>query len=232
MAAIEKSEKPTGAPVFNIAIDGPGGVGKSTTARLVAQALGIAYIDTGAMYRAVALFCMENDIPMQDEAAVSAAMPDIRLENIDGVQHIYMNNRDVTDCIRTQEVSEGSSVVAAHRPVREKLVAQQQAMAAHTCVVMDGRDIASQVLPGAQVKIYLDASLETRTRRRMLDLSARGIPADFETVRRETIIRDERDKTRKAGPLVRVSDAVLIDTGMMRPGEVAAKIVEIQKGCK
>jgi cytidylate kinase len=145
----------------------------------------------------------------------------------DGVQRVFLNSRDVTDCIRTQAVSEGASVVASHAATRTKLVAKQQAMAARVPVVMDGRDIGSQVLPHAQVKIYLDASLETRTHRRVFDLESRGLPADFEKVRQETLRRDTRDKTRAAGPLVRVADAVLIDTGMMHPQEVADEIVSI-----
>jgi cytidylate kinase len=142
-------------------------------------------------------------------------------------QHILVNGEDITAHIRTQAVAEGASVVAAHAFVRERLVAEQQKMAACAPVVMDGRDIGSRVLPSAEVKIYLDAGLETRTLRRMAELENRGQPADFETIRAETLKRDTRDKTRAAGPLIRVADAVLIDTGMMGPSEVADAIIKI-----
>jgi cytidylate kinase len=181
------------------------------------------------MYRAVALFCTERGAELSDAAQVAAHFDNLeitlRIEN--GVQRIFLNSRDVTEAIRTQAVSEGASVVAAHAFVRERLVAEQQKMATCAPVVMDGRDIGSRVLPGAEVKIYLDASLETRSRRRMMELENRGQPADFETIRAETLKRDTRDKTRTAGPLIRVADAVLIDTGMMRPDEVADAIIQI-----
>ncbi|MCL2216913.1 MAG: (d)CMP kinase [Defluviitaleaceae bacterium] len=220
---------------FAVAIDGPVGVGKSTTARIVAENLGMTYIDTGAMYRAVALFCLERGINLHDGLAVGSALTDIEihLRLMGGLQRVYLRDgdkrRDITTDIRTQVISEGASVVAAHQAVRDKLVSQQKQLAATGRVVMDGRDIGSQVLPWAQVKIYLDASTDIRTRRRVLDLEAKGLPAEFEKVRQETIIRDERDKNRANSPLIRTPDAIYIDTGDMRPDEVVEKIVNIIK---
>lgn len=214
---------------FAIAIDGPVGVGKSTTARLVAKKLNMTYIDTGAMYRSVALYQIENGFDMHDAEVLEKFLEKIiiNIYNVDGFQRIYLNNRDVSDLIRTQEVSEGASVVAANSRVREKLVAQQRQMAAVGRVVMDGRDIGSHVLPWAQVKIYLDASLDTRAKRRTLDLESKGQLADFEKVREETIIRDERDKNRKHSPLIRTPDAIYLDTGLMSPDETVDTIISL-----
>jgi len=214
---------------FAVAIDGPVGVGKSTTARLVAEKLGMAYIDTGAMYRTVALCMFERGVNLHDPAAVEAQLDtvNIALKYENGLQHLYLNDRDVTMDIRTQAVSEGASVVAAHGLVREKLVAQQKKLAETGRVVMDGRDIGSFVLPWAQVKIYLDADVEIRARRRVLDLEAKSQPADFAEVLKETIIRDDRDKNRKHSPLIQTVDAICIDTGRMSAQEVVTTIVEI-----
>ena len=213
---------------FAVAIDGPVGVGKSTTARMVAQKLGMTYIDTGAMYRAVALYNIEHGIDLTNANKLEASLPHISIElrHIEGTQRVYLNGQDVTNAIRTQEISESASVVAAYKQVREKLVAQQKQMALLGKIVMDGRDIGSHVLPWAQVKIYLDASIEIRTKRRMGDLEAKGQPANFEKIRQETIIRDHRDKTRPVSPLMQANDAIYIDTGDMTPKEVAEKITK------
>ncbi|MCL2840732.1 MAG: (d)CMP kinase [Defluviitaleaceae bacterium] len=220
---------------FAVAIDGPVGVGKSTTARIVAEKLGMTYIDTGAMYRAVAFFCTARGVDIHNETTVKSVLKDIdihlRIES--GLQRLYLlednKRRDITDDIRTQEASENASVVAAHKCVREKLVAQQKQLAATGRVVMDGRDIGSHVLPWAQVKIYLDASTEIRAKRRCLDLEAKGQPAEFEKVCEETKIRDYRDKTRENSPLIRTPDAHYIDTGKMTREEVVDNIVNIAK---
>ena len=214
---------------FAIAIDGPVGVGKSTTARKVAEKLDMTYIDTGAMYRAVALYNIQNGTVLTNTIKHSLDKINISLTITEGQQRVYLNNIDVTNDIRTQEVSEGASIVASFDFVREKLVKEQQEMAKSKNVVMDGRDIGSNVLPWAQVKIYLDADLDIRTRRRMLDLQAKNQSADFEEIRRDTIIRDERDKNRKNNPLICTEDAVRIDTGLMNPDEVSNAIVEIAK---
>jgi len=212
---------------FAIAIDGPVGVGKSTAAKMVAQMLGMIYIDTGAMYRAVAFHNIQNgtDLTNADKLEELLKHINIDLRHIDGAQRVYLNGHDVTDLIRTQEISEATSIVATNEAVRKKLVAQQQAMANSGAVVMDGRDIGSQVLPWAQVKIYLDAAPEVRARRRMLDLESKGQPADFDTILEETMIRDHRDKTRPVSPLVQTEDAIYIDTAGMTLHETAEKIV-------
>jgi len=214
---------------FAVAIDGPVGVGKSTTARLVAEKLQMTYIDTGAMYRAVALFNTLNGVDLSDEIQVISGLSDINIDLtiINGTQRIYLNDTDVTDQIRTQAMSEGASKVAVYSAVREKLVSQQKRMAENSQVVMDGRDIGSHVLPWAQVKIYLDASLEVRTTRRLKDLEAKGEAADFETIHAETVIRDRRDKNRTISPLIQTPDAIYIDTGLMPPGAVADTICKI-----
>ena len=217
-------------PGFAIAIDGTMGVGKSTVARLLAHMLGITYIDTGAMYRVVALYSLQNGItdPTLLESSLQNINIDLRYEN--GAQRVFLNGQDVTGLIRTQEISDITSKhIAVNEAVRQKLVAQQQEMAKTGAVVMDGRDIGSRVLPGAQVKIYLDASPEIRARRRTLELESKGQPADYETVLAETIQRDRRDTTRAISPLTQTPDAIYIDTGHMNQQEVAEKIAEIVK---
>ena len=217
---------------FAVAIDGPVGVGKSTNARNVAAALNMTYIDTGAMYRAVALYIIRHRINPTNEPAITAALPNInvKLSHIDGQQRVYLNNEDITEKIRTQSISESTSVIASYAAVREKLVAEQKKLAATGQVVMDGRDIGSHVLPWAQVKIYLDADVDTRTARRALDLEAKGQQVDIAQIRQETIIRDERDKTRTHSPLIQTEDAIYIDSSNMTPEEVVSTIVKhVQK---
>ena len=208
---------------YAIAIDGPVGVGKSTIAKILAQELNITYIDTGAMYRAVAYYSLMADISPEDITQHLDKI-NIQLTYQNGEQHVLLNGQDISQGIRTQAVANITSIIAAHEAVRLKLVAQQQAMAKTTAVVMDGRDIASKVLPWAQVKIYLDAAPEVRAKRRQLDLEAKGQPAVFETILEETKTRDHRDKTREISPLIQVPDAHYIDTGHMTLAEVVAKI--------
>lgn len=214
---------------FAIAIDGPVGVGKSTTAKILAQMLHITYIDTGAMYRAVAFYVIQNgiDLTKSNELENSLQNINIDLRHENGTQRVYLNNQDITDSIRTQEISDITSLIAANVAVREKLLPMQQAVAQQGAVVMDGRDIGSHVLPWAQIKIYLDAAPEIRARRRLKDLEEKGQPADFNQVLQETIIRDERDKTRIISPLIQTPDAVYIDTAdMTSPMQAAEKIAE------
>jgi len=214
-------------PGFAIAIDGTMGVGKSTVAKLLAQMLGITYIDTGAMYRVVALYSLQNGLTSPAEIENSLQHVDIGLRHVNGAQRVFLNGQDVTELIRTQEISDiTSKSVAVNEAVRQKLVAQQRDIAKTGAVVMDGRDIGSQVLPGAQVKIYLDASPQIRAQRRTLELEGKGQPANYETVLAETILRDERDKTRQISPLVQASDAIYIDNGHMTVQETAKKIEE------
>ena len=220
-------QNPPTSTGFAVAIDGPAGVGKSTAAKNVANKLGMTYIDTGAMYRAVALYNTRVGTNLQDEATVAASLPDINinLSHTNGKQRISLNGEDITNAIRTQAVSEGASVVASYAPVREKLVSEQKNLATTGQVVMDGRDISSHVLPWAQVKIYLDADVETRAARRAADLLLKGQPADMPQILEETIIRDQRDKTRTHSPLVQAPDAIRIDTTRMTPDEVTEAIV-------
>jgi len=210
---------------FAIAIDGPGGVGKSTTARKVAEKLGFTYIDTGAMYRAVALYNLRQQINVHNEAAVSASLCNIEI--MLHRQHIFLNGEDISADIRTQAVADATSIIAAYAPVRKKLVAEQQALAETTSVVMDGRDIASAVLPWAQVKIYLDAKLKTRAARRHAELIAKGQHRNLDDVIQDTKIRDERDCTRLHAPLIRVPEAVYIDNTTLTTEEVVAQIIAL-----
>jgi len=208
---------------FAVAIDGPVGVGKSTTARKVANRLGMTYIDTGAMYRAVALYNARQGVDARNEAAITASLPYINITL--HRQQIFLNGEDISKDIRTQDISEYASVAASYAPVRNKLVAMQKNLAKTGDVVMDGRDIASRVLPWAQVKIYLDANIDIRAQRRAKDLAAKGQPVDFETIRNEVMFRDNRDKTRAVSPLIQTDDAIYVDTGNMTIDEVVEHIV-------
>jgi len=211
---------PTG---FAVAIDGPAGVGKSTTARRVAESLGMTYIDTGSMYRAIALYCVRHGIDLQDKAAVSTNLPNIQIYLTQG--QIYLNDEDVSGAIRTQAISDATSIIAPYPAVREKLSAKQKEIAATGQVVMDGRDIGSHVLPWAQVKIYLDADPGIRAARRAAELAEKGQQTDISQIRKEIELRDHRDKTREHSPLVKANDAVCIDTGHMTKDEVVASII-------
>ena len=204
---------------FAVAIDGPVGVGKSTVARQVAEALNMTYIDTGAMYRAVALYNTKKAVDLHNQAAVTNSLASINI-NLSG-KNVFLNGENITQEIRTQAISEGASIVASYAPVREKLVAEQKKMAETGEVVMDGRDIGSQVLPWAQVKIYLDATVEERAARRAKDLKKKGQPVDINQLRQEVITRDKRDKTREHSPLIQTPDAIYIDTSNMTQNEVA-----------
>ncbi len=197
-----------------IAIDGPAGAGKSTIARELARRLGYIYVDTGALYRAIGLYCMEHAVPLDDPAAVTAALPGIRvaLRYVDGIQRVLLGDRDVSEEIRRQEVSMAASSVSAMGAVRDFLFDLQRDLALEHDVVMDGRDIGTVVLPDADVKIYLTATAEERTRRRMAEYEAKGIPADFETLLKEVNLRDEQDKNRAVAPLKQAEDAIVLDS--------------------
>jgi len=213
---------------FQIAIDGPGGTGKSTTARLAAQKLGFTYIDTGAMYRAVGVFALEKGVDVNDAEAVEALLPMIEIginRDENGGQRVSLNGVDVTEQLRTAEAGEAASCVSVHGAVRTKLVELQRQLATDSNVIMDGRDIGSFVLPDANVKIYMDASAEIRAKRRVAELLSLNQPADFETVKSEIEKRDYRDKNREITPLVMVEGAVLIDTGDLTIDEVVELIV-------
>lgn len=200
---------------ISIAIDGPSGAGKSTLARSVAARLGYLYVDTGAIYRTLGCYVLETGTDPKDEAAVMALLPKARVELAyggDGLQHMFLNGRDVTDRIRLPEVSLAASAVSAHPGVRAYLLEMQRSLAQTNSVVMDGRDIGTVVLPHADVKVFLTASPEARAQRRMLELEQRGTPEPMEKVLREIEQRDWNDTHRAAAPLRQAEDAVLLDT--------------------
>ena len=219
---------------FQVAIDGPAGAGKSTVAKAVAKELEFVYVDTGAMYRAIGLNCIKNGVDIHDEKAVLGILDDtdVAIKYIDKEQAVILNGENVNGQIRTQEVGEAASVVSAYKLVREKMVALQQSLAVTEDVVMDGRDIASCVLPNAQVKIYLDASVEVRAKRRYLELIEKGKDADLKTVEEEVRERDYRDMHRENSPLVRVPEAILVDSSYMTIEEVVEEIVSKVKNYK
>ena len=216
---------------FTIAIDGPAGSGKSTVAKMVARELGFLYMDTGAMYRTVAYFCRKHQIDWTDEAKVVAALPKLQMnvQLLDGKQHIFLEGEDVTDLVRTPEIGKGASSVGTFLPVRECMVRLQQSLAADVSVVMDGRDIGTKVLPDAPLKIYLDAGVEERARRRMGELAERGETADFAEICQQIRQRDEQDMHRTHSPLVQAEDAVFLDSTSMTAEEVTQRIIALAK---
>ena len=212
---------------YNIAIDGPAGAGKSTIAKLVAAKLGFIYVDTGAMYRAMALYFLENGIQPEDETRVSAicGQIDISLRYQDGVQQVILNGRDVSGKIRTEAVGNAASVVSAYRAVRQALLALQQNLAKTSNVIMDGRDIGTCVLPHAQTKIYLTASSHVRAIRRYKELTEKGQMCNLEEIEQDIIDRDYRDMHREIAPLTQAADAVLLDSSEMTIDQVVDGII-------
>lgn len=199
----------------SIAIDGPSGAGKSTLAKALAQELGFLYVDTGAIYRTVGLAALERGIDPADAGGVAALLPDLSITmsyGADGLQHMILNGVDVTGAIRRNEVSAAASKAAAIPAVRDFLMEMQRRAAREHDVIMDGRDIGTVVLPGADLKIYLTAAPEARAERRCRELRERGQQADFDQVLAEVLERDRRDSQREAAPLRQADDAVLADT--------------------
>lgn len=216
---------------INIAIDGPAGAGKSTIAKALAKDRNMVYIDTGAMYRAIGLYCSRKGIAGDDEATVEK-----ELENIDvsiayenGEQIVYLNGENVNGLIRTPEAGNMASAVSVFPKVRTKMVELQQGLAATTSVVMDGRDIGTVVLPNAEVKIYLTASAAVRAKRRYDELVEKGMECDLATLQREIEERDYRDMNRETSPLRQAEDAVLLDTSDLNIEEVVAAMQKIIK---
>ena len=199
---------------FNIAIDGPAGAGKSTIAKLAAKRLGFVYVDTGAMYRSMALYFIRQGISPEDEEAIAGAcgQVEVTIRYADGVQQVILNGEDVSGLIRSEEVGRMASATSVYRPVREKLVQLQKQLAREADVIMDGRDIGTVVLPDAEVKVFLTASAEERARRRMLELEERGTPEPYAAILRAIQERDWNDTHRDAAPLRQAEDAVLLDT--------------------
>ena len=216
---------------FNIAIDGPAGAGKSTIAKSVAARLGFIYVDTGAMYRSLALYFIRHGIDGSDEAQIQAVLPEISvsLAYEDGAQLVFLNGENVSDYIRTEEVSAMTSKTSAFASVREKLLELQRDMAAKYDVLMDGRDIGTTILPDAQLKVYMTASSAVRAKRRYLEQQARGIECTVEEIERDINERDERDKNRAVSPLKKADDAVILDTSYMTIDEVVAAIEALYK---
>lgn len=212
---------------FNIAIDGPAGAGKSTIAKRVAKELGFIYVDTGAMYRAIALYFLQNQIDTSDEETVREALNGIQVsiayEN--GEQQILLNGENVTGSIRREEVGNMASVTSAYPAVRKKLLSLQRELAASADVIMDGRDIGTCVLPKAPLKIYLTASVKTRAKRRFEELTEKKIPCNIEEICKDIEERDYRDMHRDVSPLCQAEDAVLVDSSDMTIQEVTDAIV-------
>ena len=214
---------------FAVAVDGPAGSGKSTVAKEIAKALGILYIDTGAMYRTVGMACLKKGIDPADEGAVVASLDDLDMKIFPeaGGQRILLDGEDITSHIRTEEIGKAASSVAAYQKVREKLVEIQQGLAKEQSVIMDGRDIGTKVLPDAEVKIYLDASVEERAKRRVGELEAQGKTADLEIIREEIAPRDYQDMHRENSPLCRAEDAVNVDTTGLDIPAVTEKLLAL-----
>ncbi len=214
---------------YNVAIDGPAGAGKSTIARAVARRRNLIYVDTGAMYRAMALFMLRERVDPGDADAVGRKCQEaditIRYEN--GEQVVYLNGENVTPLLRTEEVGNMASLTSAQPAVRRKLVELQQTLARESDCIMDGRDIGTCVLPDAQVKIYLTASSQVRARRRFDELTARGEKCDLARIRADIEERDDRDMHRETSPLRQAEDAVLVDSSEMTVEEVIDRILEI-----
>lgn len=215
--------------MYNIAIDGPAGAGKSTIARKVAAELGFVYVDTGAMYRAMAYYFLQHDISSEDQQAVEAACPDIRvtIEYQDGEQQVLLNGENVNAYIRTEQVSLMTSKVSQYPKVREKLVSLQKQLAAEQNVIMDGRDIGTCVLPDADAKIYLTASVKERATRRYKEQIEKGMQADLSEIEADIEKRDYQDMHREVSPLCQAEDAVLVDSSDMTIREVVEEIIRI-----
>jgi len=211
-----------------VAIDGPAGAGKSTVAKIVAERLGYTYIDTGAMYRAVAWKTLRHDGAVTDAAILHAVRDiDVQLSAVSGTLHVTVDGTDVTGEIRSPEVTHIVSRVAALGPGREKMVELQRAMAASGKVVMDGRDIATNVLPNADVKVFLSASVEERARRRCKEMQAKGYDVDLDELQKEIAARDKQDRERAISPLRKADDAVLIDSTGLSIEAVVERILEL-----
>jgi len=216
-----------------ITIDGPGGSGKSTITRLVAARLGLGYLDTGAMYRAATLHCMEAGVKLDDPAAIAVALASLTLDVElvpDGPVKVRIGGRDVTALIRTPEVTRNIRFVADHPAVRARMIEIQRRIARAGNLVTEGRDQGTDVFPHAGLKVYLVASPMVRARRRQAELEARGVKTTFEEVMHDVQERDKADMNRPVGALRKASDAVEIDTSDMSPAEVAEKIVTLARG--
>lgn len=214
---------------YSIAIDGPAGAGKSTIAKSIAKKLGIIYVDTGAMYRAIGLYLLRNNISIEEDDKIIEACNNVNItiEYENGEQQVLLNNENITNLIRTEEVGNMASAAAAKKAVRGKLLDLQRDLAAKTSVIMDGRDIGTYVLPNADVKIYLTASSSERAKRRWMELTQKGVTCDINEIEKDIIDRDHRDMNREIAPLKQAEDAVLVDSSHLSIEEVIHTIIDI-----
>ncbi|MBO0476821.1 (d)CMP kinase [Vagococcus sp. DIV0080] len=214
-----------------IAIDGPASAGKSTVAKILAKKNGFIYCDTGAMYRAITLAALENNVDMDSEEALTSLLKRLTIDfsqEEDG-QHVFLNEKDVTNEIRTNDVTNSVSKVSAYKSIREEMVHRQQVIAESSSIVMDGRDIGTVVLPKADLKIFLVASVIERAERRYKENIAKGIETDFDVLKQEIADRDHYDSNRKNSPLVQAEDAILVDTTGLNIEEVVESIEKHMK---
>lgn len=214
---------------FNVAIDGPAGAGKSTVAKAVAKELKLIYVDTGAMYRAMALFMLREKVDLRDTEAIveKSREADIALKYEDQTQVVLLNGENINPWLRTEEVGEAASVISPIPEVRRNMVRIQQELAAAQDCIMDGRDIGTCVLPGARLKLYLTAGSDVRAKRRYDELTAKGTACDLDKIRTDIEERDYRDMHREESPLKQAQDAVLVDTSDMTQEEVIAKVTDL-----
>lgn len=210
-----------------IAVDGPSGAGKSTASRALAERLGYLFIDTGAMYRAVAVMALREGVSLDQGEALGALAAGLRIELVGSMPRVLVDGEEVTETIRTREASLAASRISAFSPVRRVLVARQREMGQDGGVVMDGRDIGSAVFPDADLKFYVDALASARALRRCLELRAKGLSADQTAIEREIRERDLADSTRADSPLRRLPDAILVDTTHLTPGEVVERMLQV-----
>lgn len=212
-----------------IAIDGPAGAGKSSISKVVANELGYLYIDTGAMYRGVTWAVLDSHLDVKNQKEVEALLPslDLTLEPTASACKVYVKGQDVTDLIRQQQINENVSTIASYKGVREYLVERQQAMAAIGGVILDGRDIGSVVLPNAELKIYLTASVDARAKRRWLEVQGTSNEQPLEDIKKNVESRDEMDKNRDESPLVCVEDAIVVDSSNMTFDETVEHILHL-----
>ena len=216
---------------YRIALDGPSGAGKSTIAKKLSAELGFVYVDTGAMYRTVGLYCLQNNVDIENEAAVAAVLPDISIElkYIDGEQRILLNGNDVSKEIRMNEVSMAASKTSAYKPVRAFLLDAQRNVAKTQSVIMDGRDIGTVVLPDAEIKIFIVGDATVRAKRRHKELLEKGQNISLQEVLEDIITRDHNDTNRAEAPLKQAKDAILLDTTYKNFDEAYAAVLEIVK---
>jgi len=214
---------------FNIAIDGPAGAGKSTIAKGISRKLGFIYVDTGAMYRALALYFIRNQSKSDEEEKISKLLADVdvTITYIDGMQQVILNGENVTPFIRSEEVGKMASESSVYKDVRAKLLDLQRNLAKYADVIMDGRDIGTHVLPDADLKIYLTASIKERANRRFLELGEKGIDCELSQIEKDIEDRDYRDMNREIAPLRQAEDAICIDSSLMTIDEVIHRIIEI-----